>query len=187
MTNEQLIRLKELLQIVSNDSEVMFKTKSESKDFIISYLQGTIKGVVDIMEDNISLANQKQFIIFRYKENKDMTNETAKLEIIKNVLVTILESDVIVNDNKSDAFKFGYLKGTINTIIGYINEEMVTTTQHEIQEVEYIVRWRDMCSHTGSSPVLTTKSGGRNAGWCPSPIKWLFIRFESGPDYKLKH
>ena len=37
MTNEQLIRLKELLQIVSNDSEVMFKTKSESKDFIISY------------------------------------------------------------------------------------------------------------------------------------------------------
>ena len=72
------------------------------------------------------------FIIFRYKENKDMTNETAKLEIIKNVLVTILESDVIVDDNKSDAFKFGYLKGTINTIIGYINEEMVTTTQHEI-------------------------------------------------------
>ena len=59
MTNEQLIRLKELLQIVSNDSEVMFKTKSESKDFIISYLQGTIKGVVDIMEDNISLANQE--------------------------------------------------------------------------------------------------------------------------------
>ena len=59
MTNEQLIRLKELLQIVSNDSEVMFKTKSESKDFIISYLQGTIKGVIDIMEDNISLANQK--------------------------------------------------------------------------------------------------------------------------------
>ena len=59
MTNEQLIRLKELLQIVSNDSEVMFKTKSESKDFIISYLQGNIKGVVDIMEDNISLANQE--------------------------------------------------------------------------------------------------------------------------------
>ena len=19
--------------------------------------------------------------------------------------------------------------------------------------------------------------------WCPNPIKWLFIRFESGPDY----
>ena len=107
-----------------------------------------------------NLADQDQFIIFRYKENKDMTNETAKLEIIKNVLTRILESDVIVDDNKSDAFKFGYLKGTINTIIGYINEEMVTTTQHEIQEVEYIVRWRDMCSHTGSSPVLTTKSGG---------------------------
>ena len=59
MTNEQLIRLKELLQIVSNDSEVMFKTKSESKYFIISYLQVNIKGVVDIMEDNISLANQE--------------------------------------------------------------------------------------------------------------------------------
>ena len=72
------------------------------------------------------------FIIFRYKENKDMINETAKLEIIKNVLTRVLESDVIVDDKNSDAFKFGYLKGTINTIIGYINEEMVTTTQHEI-------------------------------------------------------
>ena len=61
-----------------------------------------------------------------------MINETAKLEIIKNVLVTILESDVIVDDNKSDAFKFGYLKGTINTVIEFINDEMVTTTQHEI-------------------------------------------------------
>ena len=61
-----------------------------------------------------------------------MTNETVKLEIIKNVLVTILKSDVIVDDNKSDAFKFGYLKGTINTMIGFINDEMVTTTQHEI-------------------------------------------------------
>ena len=20
--------------------------------------------------------------------------------------------------------------------------------------------------------------------WCPSPVKWLFIRFESGPDYE---
>ena len=53
MKNEQLIRLKELLKIVVDDSEVMFKTKSESKDFIISYLQGTIKGVIDIIEDNI--------------------------------------------------------------------------------------------------------------------------------------
>jgi hypothetical protein len=53
MVNEQIIRLKELLKIVADDSEVMFKTKSESKDFIISYLQGTIKGVIDIIEDNI--------------------------------------------------------------------------------------------------------------------------------------
>jgi hypothetical protein len=53
MKNEQIIRLKELLKIVADDSEVMFKTKSESKDFIISYLQGTIKGVIDIIEDNI--------------------------------------------------------------------------------------------------------------------------------------
>ena len=72
------------------------------------------------------------FIIFRYKENKDMTNETAKLEIIKNVLTRVLESDVRVDDNNSDAFKFGYLKGTINTVIEFITDEMVTTTQHEI-------------------------------------------------------
>ena len=62
------------------------------------------------------------FIIFRYKENKDMTNETAKLEIIKNVLTRVLESDVIVDDNNSDAFKFGYLRGTINVMIEFINE-----------------------------------------------------------------
>ena len=72
------------------------------------------------------------FIIFRYKENKDMTNETAKLELIKNVFETVLKSDVINSDEHSDAFKFGYLRGTINTMIGFINEEMVTATQHEI-------------------------------------------------------
>ena len=71
-------------------------------------------------------------IIFRYKENKDMTNETAKLKIIKNVFEAVLRSDVINSDDYLDVFKFGYLKGTIKTIIGYINEEMVTTTQHEI-------------------------------------------------------
>ena len=72
------------------------------------------------------------FIIFRYKENKDMTNETARLEIIKNVFETVLNSDVINSNEYSDAFKFGYLRGTINTMIGFINDEMVTTTQHEI-------------------------------------------------------
>ena len=29
----------------------------------------------------------------------------------------VLESGVIVEDKYSDAFKFGYLKGTINTVI----------------------------------------------------------------------
>ena len=61
-----------------------------------------------------------------------MNIEKTKLDIIKNTLTAVLESDVIVDNNNSDAFKFGYLKGTINTIISYINEEMVTTTQHEI-------------------------------------------------------
>ena len=61
-----------------------------------------------------------------------MTNETAKLEIIKNVFEAVLKSDVINSDEHSDAFKFGYLRGTINAIIDRINEEMVTTTQHEI-------------------------------------------------------
>ena len=29
------------------------------------------------------------------------------------------------------------------------------------------------------------QSGGRNAGRFPSPVIWLLIRFESGPDYKI--
>ena len=62
------------------------------------------------------------FIIFRYKENKDMTNETAKLDIIKNVFEAVLKSDVINSDEHSDAFKFGYLRGTINVMIEFINE-----------------------------------------------------------------
>ncbi len=61
-----------------------------------------------------------------------MTNETARLEIIKNVFETVLESDVINSHKHSDAFKLGYLQGTIKTIIGFINNEMVTITQHEI-------------------------------------------------------
>ncbi len=61
-----------------------------------------------------------------------MTNETARLEIIKNVFEAVLESDVINLDEHSDAFKLGYLQGTIKTIIGFINDEMVTATQHEI-------------------------------------------------------
>jgi hypothetical protein len=52
-----------------------------------------------------------------------MANETEKLDLIKHALTMVLESDVIVDDNNSDAFKFGYLKGTINTIIEFINEQ----------------------------------------------------------------
>ena len=52
-----------------------------------------------------------------------MNIEKTKLDIIKNSLIAVLESDVIVDDNNSDAFKFGYLKGTINTIIEFINEQ----------------------------------------------------------------
>jgi hypothetical protein len=52
-----------------------------------------------------------------------MATDKEKLYIIKNALVMVLESDVIVDDNNSDAFKFGYLKGTINTIIEFINEQ----------------------------------------------------------------
>ena len=51
-----------------------------------------------------------------------MTNETAKLDIIKNVFEVVLKSDVINSDEHSDAFKFGYLRGTINTMIEFINE-----------------------------------------------------------------
>ena len=52
-----------------------------------------------------------------------MATDKEKLDIIKNALAVVLESDVIVDDNNSDAFKFGYLKGTINTIIEFINEQ----------------------------------------------------------------
>jgi len=51
-----------------------------------------------------------------------MATDKEKLDIIKNTLTAVLESDVIVDDNNSDAFKFGYLKGTINTIIEFIND-----------------------------------------------------------------
>jgi hypothetical protein len=51
-----------------------------------------------------------------------MATDKEKLDIIKNTLIVVLESDVIVDDNNSDAFKFGYLRGTINTIIEFIND-----------------------------------------------------------------
>ena len=52
-----------------------------------------------------------------------MATDKEKLDIIKNTLIVVLESDVIVDDNNSDAFKYGYLRGTINTIIEFINEQ----------------------------------------------------------------
>jgi hypothetical protein len=52
-----------------------------------------------------------------------MATDKEKLDIIKNTLIVVLESNVIVDNNNSDAFKFGYLKGTINTIIEFINEQ----------------------------------------------------------------
>jgi len=52
-----------------------------------------------------------------------MATDKEKLDIIKNTLIVVLESDVIVDNNNSDAFKFGYLRGTINTIIEFINEQ----------------------------------------------------------------
>jgi hypothetical protein len=52
-----------------------------------------------------------------------MATDKEKLDIIKNTLIVVLESDVIVDNNNSDAFKYGYLKGTINTIIEFINEQ----------------------------------------------------------------
>jgi hypothetical protein len=49
------------------------------------------------------------------------TDKEIMLDIIKNSLITLLESDAIVDNNNSEAFKFGYLKGTINAIIEFIN------------------------------------------------------------------
>ncbi len=57
------------------------------------------------------------------KEVIYMTNSEVMLDVIKNTLTVVLESDVIVDDNNSDAFKYGYLRGTINTIIKFINEQ----------------------------------------------------------------
>jgi len=52
-----------------------------------------------------------------------MATDKEKLDIIKNTFEAVLKSDVINSDEHSDAFKFGYLKGTINTIIEFINEQ----------------------------------------------------------------
>jgi hypothetical protein len=50
------------------------------------------------------------------------TDKEIMLNVIKNLLIAVLESDAIVDNNNSDAFKFDYLKGTINTVIEFIND-----------------------------------------------------------------
>ena len=50
------------------------------------------------------------------------TDKEIMLDVIKNLLTAVLESEIIVEDKHSDAFKFDYLKGTINTVIEFIND-----------------------------------------------------------------
>ena len=60
--------------------------------------------------------------------------ESTLFNLAPGKTLMLNDADIIAkNDHEySDAFRFGYLKGTINIIIDFINEEMVTTTQHEI-------------------------------------------------------
>ena len=48
---ELLIKIAEILETKVNESNNMFKTKSESDAFIIGYLQGSIRGVVDVIKE----------------------------------------------------------------------------------------------------------------------------------------
>ena len=48
---ELLITIANLLETKINESNNMFKTKSESDAFIIGYLQGSIRGVVDVIKE----------------------------------------------------------------------------------------------------------------------------------------
>ena len=48
---ELLITIANLLETKVNESNNMFKTKSESDAFIIGYLQGSIRGVVDVIKE----------------------------------------------------------------------------------------------------------------------------------------
>ena len=89
----------------------------------------TVDEILDIIDStSIELYSgewnelRKAFKKFLNTKDQDTITDKDKLDIIKNSLITVLESDAIV-DNNSDAFKFGYLKGTINTIIEFINEQ----------------------------------------------------------------
>ncbi len=48
---ELLITIAKLLETKVNESNDIFKTKSESDAFIIGYLQGSIRGVVDVIKE----------------------------------------------------------------------------------------------------------------------------------------
>jgi hypothetical protein len=50
--SNSLDRMLKLLKLVLDDSHKMLADKSEDKDFIISYLQDTIKGVLNVMKDS---------------------------------------------------------------------------------------------------------------------------------------
>jgi hypothetical protein len=47
-----LDRMLKLLKLVLDDSYKMLADKSEDKDFIIDYLQNTIKGVLNVLKDS---------------------------------------------------------------------------------------------------------------------------------------
>ena len=50
--SNSLDRMLKLLKLVLDDSKKMLADKSEDKDFIIDYLQDTIKNVLDIIKDS---------------------------------------------------------------------------------------------------------------------------------------
>jgi primosomal protein N' len=50
--SNSLDRMLKLLKLVLDDSHKMLADKSEDKDFIIDYLQNTIKGVLNVMKDS---------------------------------------------------------------------------------------------------------------------------------------
>ena len=90
----------------------------------------TVDEILDIIDStSIELYSgkwnelRKAFKTFLNTKNQDTVTDKDKLDIIKNSLITVLESEAIVDNNNSDAFKFGYLKGTTNIIIEYINKQ----------------------------------------------------------------
>lgn len=50
--NELLITIAKALKVGLDDVSIMYAEQSQSSDFIIGYLQGTIKGVIGVIEEN---------------------------------------------------------------------------------------------------------------------------------------